>query len=113
MAIRARETFRFSNFPMESATRRPQTKSRSVPHAVRSSHRAAPSLTCARATALIGSYLSGDLRARERRAFESHQGACPDCLGFSQTYKKTVELTRSFLLLHRRSRPLEIAPLNS
>jgi len=50
--------------------------------------------------ALIGNYLADNLRGSDRSAFEAHQRVCPDCLAFLRTYKKTIEITRSFLRLH-------------
>ncbi len=46
---------------------------------------------------LISDYLTNDLRQAERLAFEAHLGACRDCGAFLATYKKTIEMTRSFL----------------
>jgi hypothetical protein len=46
---------------------------------------------------LIGDYLAGRLRRRAAAAFEHHLSQCPDCEAFLKTYKKTIELTTSFL----------------
>jgi anti-sigma factor RsiW len=61
--------------------------------------RAVSSVTCAQAVALLAGYISGEMKAADRLAFESHQHTCPDCVAFMQTYRKTIELTRSFLRL--------------
>ena len=55
--------------------------------------------TCAAETKLIGDYLSNDLDAANRQAFENHLKACPECAAFLATYKKTIEITRGFLKL--------------
>lgn len=55
------------------------------------------SLTCRSATSLIAEYLSAELDPGRETVFEEHLRACPDCLAFLKTYKKTIELTRSFL----------------
>ena len=53
--------------------------------------------TCAAETSLIGDYLSDSLDSLQRQAFEAHLQACPDCLAFLATYKKTIAVTRTFL----------------
>lgn len=55
------------------------------------------SLSCKEATALIMEYLNGSASPDVALAFEAHLADCPDCTAFLNTYKKTVELTRSFL----------------
>jgi len=45
----------------------------------------------------LSGYIAGELGNTERVAFEAHLDACPDCASFLATYKKTIELTRSFL----------------
>jgi hypothetical protein len=61
--------------------------------------RAVSSVTCAQAVALLADYISGELKAADRLALESHQQICADCVAFMQTYRKTIELSRSFLRL--------------
>lgn len=53
--------------------------------------------TCRDEVDLLSDYLTNDLSQAERRAFEAHLGACRDCGAFLATYKKTLEMTRSFL----------------
>jgi len=55
------------------------------------------SLTCKTATSLIAKYISADLDPKVEFSFEEHLRACPDCVAFLNTYKKTLELARSFL----------------
>lgn len=50
---------------------------------------------CAKITSLIIDYVSGALNPRTSRMFEQHLRICPDCVGFLNTYKKTIQLTRS------------------
>jgi Putative zinc-finger len=57
--------------------------------------------TCKREVVFIADYLSSRLDPQEQAVFESHLKACSDCAAFLQTYKKTIELTRTFLLSPR------------
>jgi hypothetical protein len=50
----------------------------------------------------------GKLGAEDQHAIAAHRRACPDCLAFLQTYKTTIELTRSLLRLGRALHPLEL-----
>jgi anti-sigma factor RsiW len=54
-------------------------------------------LSCKEVTDLIMEYLNGSMSPDVALAFEAHLADCPDCIAFLNTYKKTVELTRSFL----------------
>ena len=65
----------------------------------KAAHHAASSASCQEEVGLTGDYLSDNLSAANRKAFESHLRLCPDCAAFLQTYKKTIEITRSFLRL--------------
>jgi anti-sigma factor RsiW len=51
--------------------------------------------TCKELTRMILDYVNGSLSPSMRRAFQHHLRACPDCVSFLKTYKKTVEVTRS------------------
>lgn len=53
--------------------------------------------TCKDATNLLLEFMSGELDSETNLEFEKHLEVCPDCVAFLNTYKKTVELTRSFL----------------
>lgn len=64
-----------------------------------------PLSTCRDEVELIGDYLTNKLSKSERAAFEAHLSACPDCGAFLATYKKTIELTRSFLRRRWRDQP--------
>lgn len=46
---------------------------------------------------MILDFLSGELSPETDSEFQKHLKICPDCVAFLNTYKKTVELTRSFL----------------
>ena len=61
----------------------------------RSAHR--PISTCRDEVSLISDYWTDNLSQSERLAFEVHLSACRDCGAFLATYKKTIELSRSFL----------------
>lgn len=55
--------------------------------------------TCREEVKFIGEYLADGLSGASRQAFEKHLTACPDCASFLATYKKTIDITRSFLKL--------------
>jgi len=56
-----------------------------------------PISTCRNEVGLISDYLNNNLSGPVRVAFEAHLSACQDCRAFLATYKKTIELSRSFL----------------
>jgi anti-sigma factor RsiW len=62
-------------------------------------------MTCRGEVEFLDRYLSSDLSERQRAHFESHLAVCRDCLAFLQTYKATIELTRSFLSSQSQSSP--------
>jgi len=68
-----------------------------------------PSFSCQVEVGFIGDYLADNLSPASRQTFESHLHTCPDCAAFLQTYKKTIEMTRSFL----RLQPTRVQPLRS
>lgn len=75
-----------------------------------------PLTTCATEVALIGDYLASRLSSRVLNAFEKHLEDCHDCASFLRTYKKTIEVTRSFLQLEsakRRPPHLAYRPLGN
>ncbi|MGH7799778.1 MAG: anti-sigma factor family protein [Thermodesulfobacteriota bacterium] len=53
--------------------------------------------TCKRETSLISDYLTGELDTETTLAFEEQLCKCSDCIAFLNTYKKTIQNTRSFL----------------
>lgn len=71
-------------------------KSRSAPR---------PISTCRDEVSLISDYLTNNMSKSERLAFENHLSACRDCGAFLATYKKTIELSRSFLRGHAPIQP--------
>ena len=50
---------------------------------------------CQQITDLILDYITGELHPDTAAEFEEHLGICPDCVAFLNTYKKTVQVTRS------------------
>jgi len=71
-------------------------------------------ICCEDEVTLIGDYLSSNLNAQVAAAFETHMQACPDCVAFLRTYKKTIEATRAFLKINPvrdRYRRLLLRPL--
>ncbi|MGE5303196.1 MAG: anti-sigma factor family protein [Alphaproteobacteria bacterium] len=58
---------------------------------------------------LIADYLAGDLKPPVLAAFERHVNQCPDCMAFLKTYKKTIDVTQSFLRMSSlKERPLSL-----
>lgn len=55
-------------------------------------------ITCKKEVEFIADYLSSDLDLQQSKAFENHLRICADCVAFLETYKKTIELTRAFLM---------------
>ena len=53
--------------------------------------------SCEAAISIIGNYLTGSMAPRVRNEFEQHLSLCPDCGAFLNTYKKTIDVTRTFL----------------
>jgi hypothetical protein len=52
-------------------------------------------LTCQEVTNLIVDYMTGDLAAATRAAFETHMRGCTDCEAFLNTYRETIRRTRA------------------
>jgi hypothetical protein len=67
---------------------------------------ARPDHTCKDEVGLIADFLAGWLDPTVLVAFEKHLGQCPDCAAFLNTYKKTIEATKSFL----RNQTVKISP---
>ena len=55
----------------------------------------AESAFCREITDLLLDYMAGELDPETVAAFEEHLRLCPDCVAFLNTYKKTVQTTRS------------------
>jgi hypothetical protein len=67
-------------------------------------------LNCKNAVSLIADYLAASLAPQVKRAFDEHLEACPDCVAFLQTYRKTIEITGAFLKLQSlKQRPRRLA----
>ena len=52
-------------------------------------------MTCQELCEFLMQYLEGELPSRERESFAEHVEACPPCLAYLDTYRKTIELGRS------------------
>jgi hypothetical protein len=72
-----------------------------------------PPNTCKREVEFSDDYLASRLDLEELSAFESHLKTCSDCAAFLQTYKKTIELTRTFLLSPRQLHPTPVQSTRS
>lgn len=56
--------------------------------------------TCKEEVGLIADYVAARLDPKVLAVFEEHLGQCPDCTAFLNTYKKTIEATKSYLKIH-------------
>ena len=50
---------------------------------------------CREITDLLVDYVTGELDPETVAALEEHLRLCPDCVAFLNTYKKTIQTTRS------------------
>jgi anti-sigma factor RsiW len=93
--------------PANHGKKRVRARERTTParHAVISNKGDKPPTTCREEVAFLDRYLSSDLSERQRAHFESHLAVCRDCVAFLQTYKTTIELTRSFLSSQAKAGP--------
>jgi anti-sigma factor RsiW len=51
-------------------------------------------MTCRELADFIGDYISGELLAGTRAAFDRHLSVCPNCRHYLAGYKATIELGR-------------------
>jgi anti-sigma factor RsiW len=51
-------------------------------------------LTCAQGVELLMEYLEGTLAADLRAAVEAHVAACPRCVAFIESYRRTPDVLR-------------------
>jgi anti-sigma factor RsiW len=49
--------------------------------------------TCKQIADLLLAYINDELSPYRRRSFKAHLRACPDCVRFLRTYKKTIRAT--------------------
>jgi anti-sigma factor RsiW len=52
-------------------------------------------IVCRQAVELVTDYLEGSLSRRERRRFEAHIKACPNCTAYLEQIRITITLTRA------------------
>jgi hypothetical protein len=52
-------------------------------------------LTCQQVTDLIADYVTKEMDAATRLAFEKHLSLCADCVAFLSTYQETIRTTRT------------------
>jgi anti-sigma factor RsiW len=50
-------------------------------------------IVCQQAVELVTDYLEGNLSRRERRRFEAHVTACPNCAAYLEQIRITISLT--------------------
>jgi hypothetical protein len=58
--------------------------------------RRVPLITCRTAIDFIPDYLSAGIAPSTTVPFQKHINGCADCAAILHTYRKTIELTRSF-----------------
>jgi anti-sigma factor RsiW len=49
-------------------------------------------MVCQQAVELVTDYLEGSLSRRDRRRFEAHLKACPNCTAYVEQIRMTIEL---------------------
>ena len=49
-------------------------------------------MVCQQAVELVTDYLEGSLSRRDRRRFEAHLRACPDCTAYVEQIRMTIKL---------------------
>jgi anti-sigma factor RsiW len=52
-------------------------------------------LTCREFAEFLSDYLSRELSAAERAAFEAHLAECPTCVTYLDTFQKTIQLSKA------------------
>jgi anti-sigma factor RsiW len=52
-------------------------------------------LTCQHVTDVLVEYVTGEMEAGRRAAFERHLSGCSDCVAFLHTYRETIRTTRT------------------
>lgn len=52
-------------------------------------------IVCQQAVELVTDYLEGNLSRRDRRRFEAHIKACPNCTAYLEQIRITITLTGS------------------
>jgi anti-sigma factor RsiW len=50
-------------------------------------------IVCQQAVELVTEYLEGSLSRRDRRRFEAHLRACPNCSAYVEQIRMTIQLT--------------------
>jgi len=51
-------------------------------------------VTCQELTEFLDAWVHGELPAAQRVEFERHQKECPECVSYTNAYRRTVELGR-------------------
>jgi len=54
-----------------------------------------PQLTCRDFVEFLAEYLSGDLPAEQRAAFDAHLASCPSCVSYSKTYLEAMRVAKA------------------
>jgi anti-sigma factor RsiW len=54
-------------------------------------------ITCRELVELLDEYISGDMPAARVGAFREHLAACPECVNYLNSYRRTIRLGRMAL----------------
>jgi anti-sigma factor RsiW len=52
-------------------------------------------MTCKELIEFLSDYLAGEVEPPQREAFERHLAVCPPCAAYLETFKRTIQLSRS------------------
>jgi anti-sigma factor RsiW len=55
----------------------------------------APMPTCQEVIDFLMAYIDGELPPEQRAAFDAHLAACPSCVNYLESYKRTIRLARA------------------
>lgn len=66
------------------------------------------SMNCREFTDFINAYLEGELSDDQKAIFERHLSLCPNCDHYMDSYKATVELTKSLCDEEAPAPPAEV-----
>jgi len=52
-------------------------------------------MTCKELIEFLSDYLAGEVAPQQRQAFERHLAVCPSCAAYLETFKRTIQLSKS------------------
>jgi anti-sigma factor RsiW len=63
-------------------------------------------MTCRELTDFLADYLSGDLSAEQREAFDRHLSVCRHCRNYLASYEATIKLGKTALCASAEDEPV-------